>query len=133
MGNLPNEWNTFYQKLGYLFYAVAASDHQISVAEIETLKQCVRKHWLKVDSTIDEFDTDAAFQIEIVFDWLVNEIYDPLKAFEEFEEFFKTHKSFKKPQVRKLISDTCFLIANSFYGVNKNEKQILDKTARLLQ
>ncbi len=41
-----------------------------SPVEIERLKEDVRKYWLTVDSIEDEFGTDAAYQIEIVFNWL---------------------------------------------------------------
>ena len=60
----------FYQNLGKLFYAIAAADKTVHTAEINTLKEIVKTKWLDVDPTNDVFDTDAAYQIEIVFDWL---------------------------------------------------------------
>lgn len=65
--------NELYQNLGKLFYAVAIADKSIRPIEVEKMKEDVRKYWLTVDGVEDEFGTDAAYQIEIVFDWLQQE------------------------------------------------------------
>ncbi len=66
----------FYQQLGKLFYAVADSDNNIQQDEINKLKKVVREEWLPIEDSVDEFGTDAAYQIEIVFDWLLENNYD---------------------------------------------------------
>ena len=58
---------TIYQNLGKLFYAIAAIDRVIRAKEYAKLKELVKKDWVAVDQLTDEFKTDAAFQIEIVF------------------------------------------------------------------
>ncbi len=58
----------FYQKLGKLFYAIAASDQVVRKVEHDKLKEIIKTEWLSVDDYEDDFHTDAAYQIEIVFD-----------------------------------------------------------------
>jgi len=60
----------FYQILGKLFYAIAASDKVVHKVEIETLKELIKTVWVPLDDYEDEFHEDAAYQIETVFDWL---------------------------------------------------------------
>jgi uncharacterized tellurite resistance protein B-like protein len=60
-----------YQNLGKLFYAVAIADGTIHIKEIDKLKEIVREEWIHVDRIEDSFHSDAAYQIETVFDWLL--------------------------------------------------------------
>lgn len=112
----------FYQNLGKLFYAVAAADDAIQPIEVETLKNLVKKYWLELDIIEDAFGSDAAYQIEIVFDWLNTQ--QSLNAKTCFDEFV-TYKNeqghlFTKP-VKQLILMTSRAIAASFSGINKSE------------
>jgi len=36
------------------------------------LKQIIIKDWLPLENALDKFESDATFQIEIIFDWLVD-------------------------------------------------------------
>lgn len=127
-----NNWKKLYEKLGCLFYAVASCDRDIAANEIDMLKSCVREFWLKVDETVDEFDTDAAYQIEVVFDWLQAEHYKSEKALKSFENFITENKQLLTPNIKELINKTCKKIAGSFYGVNQEEKQILDAIKKMI-
>ena len=60
-----------YQNIGKLCYAIAAIDRVIKEQEINTLNKIVQKEWLSLDDFEDDFGTDAAYQMEIVFDWLL--------------------------------------------------------------
>ncbi|RIV41971.1 hypothetical protein [Flagellimonas pelagia] len=117
--------NEFYQNLGKLFYAVAMSDNAVRPAEIERVRKYVRQYWLDVDPVEDEFQTDAAYQIETVFDWLDEEEKDGTEYFEEFKDFYKEYPEKFTPELKALILETAESIASSFAGKNRSEMMIL--------
>lgn len=122
-----------YQHIGYLFYAVAAADKNVAQVEIDTLKTLVKQHWLPRDDTNDRYGTDAAYQIEIVFDWLNDRNKSALDCYTEFQDFYKSHKSYFTKSVKKLISETAEAIASSFSGKNKSELMLLAKLSVLFK
>lgn len=122
-----------YQHIGYLFYAVAAVDKTIDKKEIETLKVLAKEHWLDVDSVNDNFGSDAAYQIEIVFDWLKEENWDSETCFTKFEDYYKGHSGLFKEKTKSLIIKTASSIAESYAGKNKSELVILAKIEALLK
>jgi len=118
----------FYKILGKLFYAIAAADGVVKPAEFDKLKDIINSKWLSVDDTEDDFYTDAAYQIEFVFDWLNNQ--DQLNAeacFSHFIDFKNEQKHFFTPVIKNLILETAHEIANSFAGKNKSELIMLAK------
>jgi len=124
----------FYQNLGKLFYAVAASDKVVREAEVETLINLVKSKWVPIDDFEDEFHVDAAYQIDTVFDWLNCE--GGLKAdscFEEFKSFKASHESLFTKKRKQLIWKTSNDIANSFSGKNKSEIIILARLKMVLE
>ena len=132
MLNSEKVGNELYQYLGKLFYAVAIADRTIHLKELEKLKEMVRKHWLDVDDIEDEYGEDAAFQIEVVFDWLLEYEKDGHNCFNEFKVFFKEHPSHFTPEIKDIIMATANAIARSFAGTNKSELVILAKLKLLL-
>ncbi|MFT7064608.1 MAG: hypothetical protein ACJAUO_000169 [Sediminicola sp.] len=122
-----------YQNLGKLFYAVAMADNAIRPIEVQRLKEAVIEKWLNVDAIEDEFGTDAAYQIEIVFDWLQEEENDGQSYFDEFKDFFEEHKDRINPNMITLIWKTAETIAASFAGKNKSELIILAKLKLFLK
>ncbi|NDV17030.1 hypothetical protein GO009_13435 [Muricauda sp. TY007] len=123
--------NEFYQNLGKLFYAVAMADNNVRPVEIKRLRKYVRQHWLDIDEIEDEFHTDAAYQIEIVFDWLNGEEKDGEEYFKEFKEFYKEHpEKFTEP-IKKLVVETAESIAKSFAGKNRSEMLAISKLKQL--
>ncbi|MCK0131753.1 hypothetical protein MWU59_09585 [Flavobacteriaceae bacterium F08102] len=121
---------TFYQKLGALFYAFAAIDNSIREEEIKKLKEFVKKKWLTIDELDDAFGTDAAYQIEIVFDWLSQQEHNDIHAyFDEFVAYKNEQKHFFTRPVKKLILETASAISESFSGKNKSELMLLAKLA----
>jgi len=123
--------NEFYQSLGKLFYAVAMSDEEVRPAEVTRLREYVRQYWVDVDGFEDEFNTDAAYQIEIVFDWLDNEEKDANHYFEEFKEFYTEHADKFTDKLKALILETAESIASSFAGKNKAEMLAIFKLKQL--
>ena len=124
----------FYQNLGKLFYAIAASDKIVRPSEIETLLELVKSEWLPLDTFEDEFQVDAAYQIETVFDWLDAE--GGLSAdscFKDFKSFKAENETLFNEKRKQLIWKTSNAIANSFSGKNKSELLILAKLKMLLE
>ena len=116
----------FYQKLGKLFYAIAAVDKNVREVEYEKLKEIVRSEWLAVDDFLDDFHTDAAYQIEAVFDWLLaQESIDADVWYTDFIEFKNEHKQLFPKHIKALILKTANAIAASFLGKNKSELILL--------
>lgn len=131
MFNSEKIGNEFYQSLGKLFYYVAMADHQVKPIEIKRLRKYVRQHWLDVDDIEDEFHTDAAYQIEIVFDWLEGEEMEGEEYFEEFKVFYKEHHEKFPETIKKLILETAESIAKSFAGKNRSEMLAIFKLKQL--
>ena len=124
----------FYQNLGKLFYAIAASDKIVRETEIETLIKLVKSKWLPLDDFEDEFQVDAAHQIETVFDWLNCEGGLHTKScFNDFRSFKRENESLFNEKRKDLIWRTSSEIANSFAGKNKSELIILAKLKMLLK
>lgn len=122
----------FYQQLGKVFYGVAAADGTVREEEIIRLDEIVKKHWLGLEDTFDEFDTDSAYQIEIVFAWLNNNDWEQEDILGNFKDFKEEHPSLFGYKNRLLIQGTAQAIAKSFYGENKAEGAFLGKLRDIL-
>ena len=119
---------TFYQNLGKLFYAIAASDGNVRDLEFNKLKAFVKKQWLDVDDINDAFGTDAAYQIEVVFDWLNHDDALNVQAcYDNFVAYKKDQSHLFTDDVRRLILKTASSIAYAFSGINKSELIMLAK------
>ena len=122
----------FYQQLGKLFYSVASVDKTVRKEEIAQLDEIVKKEWLPLENNQNEFGDDAAYQIEIVFDYLVENDWKIGKIIPDLEDFKKEHPSLFTPQVNDLILKTAKEITNSFSGKNKSESVIMEKLRAVL-
>jgi hypothetical protein len=123
----------FYQHLGKLFFSIAAADDIIREEEVNQLKKLMQSDWLALDDSIDQFGTDAAFQIEVVFDWLVQIDWRNADEFlTEFKLFKQGHEHLFTDSVNKLILKTAFAIAESFSGKNKSEMVLISQIERIL-
>lgn len=123
----------FYQKVGRLFFAVAMADGFVHTKEIIKLKTLIREKWLPLDDIEDEYGTDAAFQIEIVFDWLLENEKRSDECFEDFAEFYKQNETVFTKKIKVLIYATADSVANSFAGKNKSELICLAKLQLLFK
>jgi len=123
----------FYQKLGELFYAIAASDKVVRKAEYKALAELVEKEWKQLDDYEDAFKTDAAYQIAIVFDWFDYEQMDAQDCFDSFCDYYKEHTHSFSPKRKELILITARKIANAFNGTNKNELIVLSRLELLFK
>ena len=123
----------FYQKMGELFYAIAAADKVVRKAEYDILKTIVLEQWKNLDEYEDPFRTDAAYQIEVVFDWFDYEQLDASDCFESFADYKKEHPKLFTKERNDLIWKTANAIASSFAGKNKSEVIMLSKLKMLLK
>lgn len=133
MKNTPKTMNGLYENLGKLFYAVAISDGSVHTKEWEIVKEIVKEDWLYVDDFTDRYGTDAANQIEIVFDVLMEYTRTSEECFEEFKDFYEEHPHAFSDKIKLLAKKTASAIANSFSGKNKAELVILAKIELLLK
>lgn len=122
----------FYQNLGRLFYAIAAADGIVRKEEVDSLKRIVREEWLDLDDYTDEFGTDSAFQIEIIFEWLDANKPDPQEAFQNFMEFQAENKELFNKQINDKILAASRKIAAAFRGKNKSELVMLARLQSVL-
>jgi len=128
METKKNKTLKFYQNLGKLFYAIAAADKNVREAEVNKLKGIVKKEWLNIDDIEDEFGTDAAYQVEVVFDWLTKEEdFDAKACYDDFVAYKNDQPYLFTKKVKYLILRTANAIAASFSGMNKSELMLLAK------
>ena len=119
---------SFYENLGKLFYAIAAADTIVEEVEFNVLKETVKNKWTKVDPVDDDFHSDAAYQIETVFDWLNNEGFsDSETCYNAFVEFKQEHPSLFTEDIKRLIIKTATKIAESVADVDKLELKLVAK------
>ncbi len=133
MGPVDKPQLLFYQKMGELFYAIAAIDKVVRKEEYDALKNIIQKEWKNLDDYEDPFRTDAAYQIEVVFDWFDYEQLDANDCFESFADFKKENQKLFTKDRKELIWKTANTIAAAFAGKNKNELVLLAKLKMLLE
>jgi hypothetical protein len=133
MGTLDKPQLLFYQKMGELFYAIAAADKVVRKEEFNTLKKMVLDEWKNLDNYEDPFHTDAAYQIEVVFDWFDYEQLEATECYESFADYKKENPKLFTNERKDLILKTANAIANSFSGKNKSELIMLAKLKLLLK
>lgn len=121
-----------YEHLGKVFYCIAAIDKTIRKEEIVQLKEIVKTEWLPLENTFNEFGDDTAYEIEIVFDWLVANKWDPEQVIPDFKIFRKEQEHLFTPEVITLILKTANAIANSFLEKNKSEHVLISQLSAIL-
>ena len=133
MKNTKKVGKELYENLGKLFYAIALADSRVHGKEVSKLRSFIRKYWLEVDELEDEFGADAAFQIESVFDWSIDNDLESEACYDEFKDFYKDNRGMFSAFIKVLILDTANAISNSFSGKNKAELVMLGKLELLLK
>ncbi|MBK9723190.1 MAG: hypothetical protein IPO78_16535 [Saprospiraceae bacterium] len=94
---------------------------------METLHEEVNQIWKSVDDPVDEFNTDLAFEIEAVFEWLEDNDYSYKDAYNEFIDYAKEHKHLFDTETQSKIRHTCNGIASVFKSINHKEENLLHK------
>ena len=126
MVSIKNTNKFFYQSLGKLFYAVAASDNIVRQEELDKLIEVVKDKWL---TTLHiEESNKAEASIVNTFKWLHNDNeYDADTCYNSFIVYKNDNPSLFTEDLNNLILKTAGAIASSFSGVNKSELIILAK------
>lgn len=123
----------FYKKVGELFFAIAAADKIVREEEYDRLRKLVRSHWKNLEYINDGFGTNAAHQIETIFEWFEQEQANAKECYEGFRDYYEAHPKLFTYKRKKLILETANTIANSFAGKNKAELIMLAKLKLLLE
>ena len=125
-------YQKIYEQLGYLFYAIASADRHARNKEFEILKQDITKEWIPMESSTDEFGTDAANYIYFTFDNLLDQEADPEEAFASFKEYFELHSHAFDETLRRKIETTAMHMTKAFAHKNKTEAKIIKELKKLL-
>ena len=125
-----DEINTikFYQNLGKLYYAIAASDKVVREEELDKLNETVKKVWLTSNLVRDDVKAEAEHSIINTFKWLNKDNeYDAETCFNSFISYKKENEQLFTEDLKLLILKTANVIASSFSGINKSELIMLAK------
>ena len=117
---MPN-FQDLYTSLGHLFYSVAASDGKVRPEETKKLKALVKERWMPLESSRDEFGTDAGHYIDIGFDYANDDGMSPDVAFERFAQHLREHPGNYDAGLRRIARESAVAIANAFGGRNTSE------------
>ncbi|MBK9109827.1 MAG: hypothetical protein IPM92_16005 [Saprospiraceae bacterium] len=120
-----NRSEIFYQKLAYLFYAVADADGNVEKQELDKLHEEVLRIWKSLDDGVDEFNTDLSFEIEAVFEWLDENQFSYKDAYTEFKDYALEHKSLFDEDIKKRIMHTARELAAVYRKINHLEENLL--------
>ncbi len=123
----------FFEKLAYLFYSIANADGRVKKQELQILHQEINTLWKAQDDPVDEFNTDLVFEMEAVFEWLEDNRYESLDAFNEFKDFALSHKNLFDSETASKIMHTAHAIAHVFKSINHQEENILHKLEAVLK
>lgn len=121
-----------YEHLGKMFYSIATIDKIIREEEIEKLKQIIKTEWLPLENNFNIFGDDTAYEIEIVFDWLVANEWELEQVMPDFKIFRTEHQHLFTPKINALILKTANAIASSFSGKNKSEQVLISELSAIL-
>jgi hypothetical protein len=122
----------FYQKLGYLFNSIAKADRRVSPAELTALQQIIREDWINLDESTDRYGSDTAYQIHIIFDFLVEKDFHAESAYIIFSRYFKEHIQLFTEDVIDRIFHSANRMADCLNGRNKSELQALTRLHLLM-
>jgi hypothetical protein len=128
-----NDNRRFYKELGNLFYAIAASDKNITPQEKKKVDEEVQFAWRHYEHSTDRFGTDRAFLIEFEFEAMEEQMATAKEAYKSFEDYFIEFKDNIDQPTRKRIFNSAKHIAESIHKVNVAEHRYLDKLKKLMK
>ena len=116
---------SFYQNLGKLLYAIAASDKQIHKKEIAAFKEILNLELQK--KLPSEYALYALYQAQTSFDYYSSISADANECFEAFLAYKRTNDEVFTEEVKSLVKNTAQSIASAFSNKNKSELIMLAK------
>lgn len=132
MNNMRTNYLKIYEQLGYLFYALASADKRLRKIEFEILKKDVEREWIPLESSTDEYGTDAANYIYFTYDSLLEQDLPPMEAFNSFCEYFRQHAGAFDDEVRRKIKTTAEHMSKAV-GNNHTEAYMIKELKKLLK
>ncbi len=120
-----NKSYAFYQNLGKLFYAIAATDNNVDEMEYETLKKLVQSKALHF--SFDNTNADTVQEIVLTFNDLQTKSYNADTSFEEFISFKRQNEVLFTDANKLTIMKAANRIASSFSYKNKSELIMIAK------
>ncbi len=125
--------NRFYQLLGKVFYEAAHVDGNLREEERKRLKEVVKTDWVILEDSVDKYGSDAAFQIEFMFDILFESSPRIPDLFDQLDEFRQKHPELFTPEMNQRIVRTAGKITSAVGGKNKTELVFLSQLENLLK
>lgn len=125
--------NRFYQLLGKVFYEAAHVDGNLRDEEQKRLKEVVKTDWVILEDSVDQYGSDAAFQIEFMFDILFETAPKMPHILEELDLFRQKHPELFTPEMNRRIVGTAGKITACVNGKNKQELVFLSQLESLLK
>jgi hypothetical protein len=121
------QFQDFYTELGKLLYAVAKVDGVITKEERKALMEIVEKELAPLESSTDEFGTDAAYITKFEFDVLEEQMTPAEDAFNDFIDFVEEHHKAFKPNIKSICIKVTEELAADYHGTNKKEHALIEK------
>lgn len=123
----------FYEKIAYLFYAIADIDGKVDEAEVKKLHEEVLLIWKNTDTDPHEFGTSGGVEIEAIFEWLEEEGYKSKDAWRDFKDYASENSYLFDEATKSNIIHTCSELASIYYKVNQREEAMLEKIKSFLK
>lgn len=122
----------FYQKLGELFYAVAATECAVGDAEYGSLQIIIAEKWKNLHGFQNVCLSQASAQMNIVFEWFDYDHLDANDCYDNFADYLNENPHLFTDERKQLIWETSQTIAAIFAGNKKCEEIMLGKLKALL-
>lgn len=126
-------YEKFYSELGKLIYAATYIDGAITEKEKSTLQNIIKEELIPSEKHLDKFGTNTAHYPEIELDFLDENIIDTESAFNSFIDFVEDHHTAFDSNMKKTSLHIVKEIAAAYKGINKKEKELLEKLAAKLE
>ena len=125
-------YKNFYSEVGKLLYALAKADGSIASEEIMAIHKLVLEDLVPLESSTDEFGTDSAFYVEMEFDYLNENFYDPEVAFNSFIDYVEDHYTAFDDNLKEVVFKVAETLTNSFHETNIKDHYMILKLKEVL-
>jgi hypothetical protein len=125
--NRSKEWDAFFNKIGYVYYAIAEAANKTDAEGIAELKKNVQKIWRNYSVMFDGFQGYHANKAEAQFDWLNLNETDFLFCMNEFHCYMAEQPPLLTSARYQAILDSASEIAKAMGdSENKALKKLFD-------
>ncbi|NNC70738.1 MAG: hypothetical protein HKN90_07970 [Flavobacteriaceae bacterium] len=116
---------TFYQNLGTLLYAIAASDRHVHKKEYEAFNEILKNELH--ENVANDYAAYAFYQAKTSFDYYSSINADANECFNTFMKFKRSNEEMFNNKIKKLVMGAATSIAAAFSSKNKSELIMLAK------